>query len=188
MTDKINRERPDLYEDEVGMMSVPITLESWGEEPDGPYAGYAQGISLSLPINTWISEIFGVQRADDLTDERTDRAWTAIDEVLKEYKGVETGGSGDDPDYLTAEFSVAYKDNETTDEMIDRIQQETDFRRLYNDAVIMFDFTNAIAEKLGRRKVVNDFDGDRWVDADDESPDVYYRDGERHVVPHPGGF
>lgn len=173
-TDVINRARPDVYEDNVGMMSTAIHWSSWGEVTEGRYAGYAEGATLGMEIHTGVADILG-------TKEFGQEVYDAIAATLTKYEGVEwTNG---DAEVLCVEFGVSYEDNETHAEMVERIRHETGFMRLYNDGVIMTDFTVALAKRLGRRRYVNDFEGDGWVPIEDTTtPDVYYRNGEREVV------
>lgn len=157
---KINREWPDVHEADIGMMSTAIHYASWGQVEDGPYAGYAEGVSLSMDLTTHLEHYLGVEDDDFATE-----VYDAVQAVLDTYRGC--FWTGDSAEFLSVEFGLAYADNETPEEMTQRITRETGFMKLYNDAVLFDHFTRKIAERLGYLVVDDDSMG-RWIKPDPE--------------------
>lgn len=186
MTDT-GREPPEVWLDDVGMMSAPISWRSFGRVEEGEHAGKAEGVTLALRITVGLESILGKDWEDDR--ECNDKAGEAVAHVLAEYKGAEeNGGGGDSWDHLEVEFSLEYEGDENDDEMIERFDRETDWRKFYDDAVLFLRFTHKVAAALGKRPVRDDFTvGDYYVDADDmETPDIWSTGGYKQVVYPPG--
>lgn len=140
----MERLKIDERHDDVGMTSVPLHVEGYGAEPtpDGFAPSAEIGFSINNPIEL-LPEAY-----------QNDAAGDALTSLLDSYNGINYDSSGLYPgpyyrEEISVSFGLDYKEGEDTDALVERIDTETDFNRLYNEAGIFLTFTTRLFEAVG---------------------------------------
>jgi hypothetical protein len=140
----MERLRVDERHDDVGMTSVSLWVEGYGETEDG--SGLARAAEIGFYIENPI-QLLPEEKQDEAAGE-------ALVALLDSYKGIAYDQSGIYPgtyfrESIDVTFGLDYKEGEDTDALVERIDAETDFNKMYNEAGIFFTFTEKLFEAVG---------------------------------------
>ena len=140
----MDRLRIDERHDDIGMTSVPLHVEGYGDAPVKD--GFAPSAEIGFDINNPISLL--------PESHQNDLAGDALVKLLDGYQGISYDSSGLYPgtyyrESIDVAFGLDYLPGEDTDALIDRIDQTTGFNRFYNEAGIFFTFTQKLFEAVG---------------------------------------
>ena len=140
----MDRLKIDERHDDVGMTSVSLWVQGYGDAPTAD--GYAPSGEIGFYINNPI-ELLPESHQNEAAGE-------ALIALLDSYKGINYDASGIYPgtyyrESIDVSFGLDYKEGEDTDGLVERIDHETDFNRMYNEAGIFFTFTQKLFEAVG---------------------------------------
>jgi hypothetical protein len=140
----MDRLRIDERHDDVGMTSVSLWVQGYGDAPN------AQGYAPSAEIGFYIENPIGLLPESHANEQAGD----ALIALLDSYSGINYDASGIYPgvhyrESIDVSFGLDYLEGEDTDALVERIDQTTDFNRLYNEAGIFLTFTEKLFEAVG---------------------------------------